>query len=419
MFILDYGGKIQKKERWLKRLKNERLYHYAYQKWVSSPEGEKISLIKLLIWIWNDLKYLLKWNINLLLQLRAYGIQVKRYSGLSFYEQWKRMAYLVFVIRADSNKFRYNHLFEQDRWEKGDLFSYSRHNRITRKIEGFFPEDDVNRIHNKLKFFELCENYGWNTSSIHAIYEKGLLTYPNQEEIYFPKRDLFVKNVDGGQGSGSKYIIYENGIYRDFEGRKYDSDGLKAYLKKESKRTESLLIQDAEKNHDEWKRFSNGALATCRIVTGRSLKERDKIIPFFATLRMPVGKASADNYSLGGFASAIDIKTGKLGKAISSKPYLGSFSWNVHPDTCEQITGSTLYCFKKILDFTIEIHHKFSTLAVGWDLSLTEEGPCVIEGNPYWGAEVMESPANKPLCMTSYPIWVEECIEILSIKTSK
>ncbi len=408
---------IEKRERWLKRIQKVGR-KYAYQKWKDKSDDEK-SLKELLKWISNDISFLVKWNINLLLQLRKYGSVVKKYSGLSFFEQWRRMAYLVFVIRTDSGLFRYDHLFERDRWEKADFFSLGRHNMIKRRITGFFPEKDVNLIHNKYKFFECCEKYGWNTPRIHSIYEKGLVKFPDHNEIQFPKRDLFIKNVDGGQGKGSKYLLFDHEIYRDLNGEEYDLDRLHSYMEKESKRTESLLIQDAKKNHHEWKKFTNGALATCRIVTGRSLKDKDEIIPFFATLRMPVGNSNADNYTLGGVASAINIETGELGRAISCKPYQGTFSWDVHPDSGEQITGSILYRWNELLEFTKEIHRKFRTLAVGWDLSLTEDGLCVIEGNPYWGAEVMESPANKPLYMTSYPIWVEECIEILSSKTAE
>lgn len=286
-----------------------------------------------------------------------------------------------------------------------------------RSIKGFFPADDVRIIHHKYELYKRCKKYGWNTPTIHAMYYEGSLTYPNNGKLHFPKRDLFIKNINGGQGRGSRYLIYKNGIYHDLKGREYTTEKLHSFLKKNSKSKEGLLVQDAVKNHDEWKKFSNGSLATCRIVTGRSLNNKDIIIPFFASLRMPVGKSDTDNYSLGGMASAIDIKTGELGRAVSSKPYRGSFSWNVHPDTGEQITGSKLYRWRELLEFTKEIHRKFKTLNVGWDLLLAEDGLCVIEGNPFWGAEVMESPANKPLYFTSYPIWVEECIEILSDKT--
>lgn len=112
---------IEKRKRWLKRLQAVQR-NYAFQRWMDKPEGENLSVFKVLKWVWNDINFLVKWNINLLLQLKKYGAEVKKYSGLSFFEQWKRMAYLVFVIRADSSKFRYNHLFDQDRWDNVDFF---------------------------------------------------------------------------------------------------------------------------------------------------------------------------------------------------------------------------------------------------------------------------------------------------------
>lgn len=401
------------RNRWLKRLQSVR-NQYAYQKWLNRSKEEKLSPKKVLKWIWNDIAFLIRWNINLLLQLKHFGRDVKKYSGLSFFEQWRRMAYLVFIIRTDSKKFRYNHLFEQERWEKADLFSYSIHIRAKLCITGFFPPEDVRQINHKLKFFESCKKHGWNTPEIHAVYDQGSMIYPQEGQFQLPKKDLFIKNCNGGQGGDAKFLNFENGNYHNVEGQIFSPNDLHSYLRDESKTTESLLIQNAVKNHDEWKRFSNGSLATCRIVTGRSLKNKNEIIPFFATLKMPVGKSEADNFSLGGIASSVDLETGVLGKAVSSKPYRESFSWDVHPDTGENITGAVLYKWHELLEFSKEIHRSFSTLSVGWDVTLTENGLCVIEGNPFWGAEVIESPANKPLYMTSYPLWVEECIESFS-----
>lgn len=408
---------IEKRERWLKRIQNERR-NYSYQKWIDKPDDKNVLITELLKWILDDITFLIKWNINLLLQLRAYGSVVKKYSGLSFVDQWKRMGYLVFVIRTDSSNFRYNHLFENERWEKVDLFSYSRHNLIEMRTDGFSPKEDVNLINNKNSFYRCCERYGWHTPKIYAIYDQGILTYSDEDKIRLPKKDLFIKNVGGGQGRCAQYLTYENDTYRDLDKNEFDTESLLDYLQIKSKERESLLIQDAKKNHAEWKKFSNGSLATCRIVSGRSLKKKNEIEIFFASLRMPIGKMVADNYSLGGIASAIDIETGVLGRAVSSKPYKGSFSWDFHPDSGEKIEGSQLFKWDEILELTREIHSKFKTFSVGWDLTLTEEGPCVIEGNPFWGSEVLESPANKPLYLTSYPLWVEEYIEILSNKNS-
>lgn len=406
---------LQKRNRWLKRIQKSRRF-YSFQKWMDTPEGEKVSPFEILKWIFSDVNYLIQWNINILLQMWHYGVSIKRYSGLSLTQQWMRMAYLVFVIQTDSNRFRYNHLFEDHRWKRVHKFSYGRHRTIHQKIKGFLYSEETNLIINKFEFYKFCQKHGWNTPRIHAMFKKGQCIYPDNEKCKFPKRDLFVKPLDEGEGREAKYFTYENGVYRDSKGEFYDSGELLSYLESESQFKKSLIVQEAKKNHSEWKKFSNGSLATCRIVTGRSSDNSSYIIPFFATLRMPTGHADADNYSLGGIGSAINMQTGTLGKAISSKPVEGRFAWHFHPDSGERITDSTLYQWDELVQFAQKIHQKFRSLSVAWDIALTEEGLCVIEGNVLWGADVIEAPANLPMYDTIYPVWVEDWIDILSEK---
>lgn len=409
---------IEKKKRWLNRLQNTRRY-YSFQKWSDKPPGTKISLKKLLEWISEDISYLIRWNINLMLQLKNFGNEVKKYSGLSFFEQWKRMAFLVFKIHKDSTNFRLHHLFDADQWEKAARFCYARQYLIQLKFEGFFPEEEIEIIRNKFEFYQYCKRHSFNTPKVYAIIKNGKIVYPIENSFSFPEQDLFVKDLTGSQGRGVKYFKYKNRKYYDLDESNYSSKELHAYLSQQSKNTKGVIIQQAIKNHSKWKKFTNGSLATCRIVTGRSPYNEGEIIPFFAALRMPVGSADGDNYSLGGIASAIDMETGRLGKAISKTPIDGNFAWDTHPDTGAQITGSNLYLWEELVEFTQSIHKKFETLSIGWDISLAENGLTVIEGNRLWGSDVIEGPSRVPIYETKYPEWTEDWIEKLSAKNQR
>lgn len=221
--------------------------------------------------------------------------------------------------------------------------------------------------------------------------------------------------MSGGMGEGAKYLKYRGGAYRDSDGQKFNDEELTAYLIR-SANPKSLIVQDAVKNHEKWKKFSNGSLATCRLVTGKSPYD-DEIIPFFATFRMPVGNADVDNFSQNGIAAQINVKTGELGMAISSKPINDSFVYDFHPDTGERIKGAKLYFWDELVELTKTIHRNFKTLSVGWDVSLTEDGLCMIEGNEFWGSDVIEAPGNMPIYNTEFPGWVESWIEVLSNKS--
>lgn len=408
---------IQKKNRWLKRIQNcKRLY--SFQKWTDKAEGENIPFKNLLKWVADDISYLIKWNMNLLLNLRAYGALIKKQSGLSYLQQWKRMAYLAFTIRADTGYFRSYNLFEQNRWQKREKFSFGRHYLIHEKFSGFLFESELELINNKFKFYEFCKIRGWNTPKIHAIVEVERLIYPRGKKFKLPQKDLFVKELAGGRGDGTKYFKYTGNSFVDLNGQMFTDDEIFSFLK-EGSRKSSLIIQDAVKNHDEWKKFSNGSLATCRIVTGRSPYHKDEIIPFIAALRMPVENSDADNFSLSGIASQININTGILGKAVRSKPIKNSFLFDFHPNTEERITGTKLYNWDAIVEFTKMIHKDFRTLCLGWDVTLTEQGLCVIEVNDSWGSDVIEAPGNTLLYDSGYPEWVESWIEILSNQSEK
>lgn len=409
---------VEKKERWLERLQNTKRY-YFFQRWADKSGREKISVKEFLRWIGNDIAYLIKWNINLILQLKEYGGLVREKSGLSYFEQWKRMWYLVFVLRTDSSELRYMQLFQDDRWKNVDLFSYARHNIIERQLDGFRPKHDVKQLSNKFNFYKRCKENGWNTPEIHAIYENGVCSYPGEHGFELQGKNLFLKNLNDSGGKNAKYLLYQDGSYRDFKGNEFSPAGLTQYLQKQSKNSGGLLVQEAKTNHPKWKKFGNGALCTCRIVTGRSLKNKDEIIPFFGSLKMTTDTNEVDNYVSGGLVSAIDVKTGVLHQAVGSKVYKGDIYWDFHPDTGERITGTKLFMWEELLAFSKELHSKFKTLSIGWDLTITEEGLCVIEGNTLWSAKIVETPGNKPLYMTDYPIWVEECVELLSEKSSR
>lgn len=408
---------MEKKERWLKRIHNGRR-HYSFQKWSDKRTNEKMLPIRFLSWVKDDIFYLIKWNINLLLNLRTYGNLIKKKSGLSYIQQWKRMAYLAFKVRTDTGYFRSYVLFDQHRWEKRDKFVFGRHYSIIRRFGGFQYEGESNFINNKFDFYQLCKKNGWHTPEIHGIAEKGRLIYPREKKLTFPPKDLFVKELAGGRGDGTKYFKFTGNSFVDLKGQPLSDDEILSHLK-EGSRNNSLIIQDAVKNHDEWKKFSNGSLATCRLVTGRSPYNHDEIILFLAALRMPVDKSDADNFSKGGIASQIDTQTGTLGKAVRKKPINNSFSFDFHPDTGERITGSKLYRWQDLANFTKKLHKEFQTLSLGWDVTLSERGLCVIEVNDFWGSDVVEAPGNTLFYDTEYPEWVESWIEILSNQTDQ
>lgn len=402
----------EKKNLWLKRIHNCRR-HYFFQKWMDNAEGENISVKNLLKWVANDISYLIKWNINLLLQLRAYGSVVKKYSGLSFFQQWKRMAYLVFRVRVDSNALRVHHLFQDERWANVHTYSFNRHTLVQNEFMGYSYQDEITCLRDKLKYYKFCRDHNIKTPEVYSVIEKGTITFSNAEEGPLPPKNLFMKELHGSHGRGAKKFVYTDGVFSDRSGNVHSPDELASYFKDMSKKVGGVIVQEALENHPEWKKFTNGSLATCRVVTGRS-PDNDDIIPFFAVFRMPYGDSDADNYSVGGLATSIDVKTGKMGKTVTPKPINGSFSFDKHPVTGEQITGEHLYHWNEVVEIAKETHKNFKCLSIGWDISLTTDGFYIVEGNSFWMSGSIEGTAGFSMYETKYPEWVEDWIEIRS-----
>lgn len=404
---------VQKKKRWLERLQNTRQY-YFFQRVSDKPAGAKVSAKELLGWIWDDITYLIKWNINLFLQLRAYGSVIKKYSGLSYFQQWKRMAYVVFKVRTDSINLRVYRLYEEEYWDKVHTYSFNRHTLVQNEFMGYPYKDDITLFRDKLKYYKFCRAHNIKTPEVYSVFEFGKIAYSNTPCDPLPRKNLFVKELNGSSGRGAKKLTYFEGLFIDRAGNVYKLKELEEYLKRITKNGRGLIVQEALENHTEWKKFTNGSLATCRLVTGRSPHNEGEIIPFFAAFRMPFGDSDADNYSVGGMATPVDVESGKMGYAVTPTPFNGSFSFDKLPGTHQQIKGEIVYRWDELVEIAKATHKYFKCLSVGWDISLTTDGFYVVEGNSFWMSGSIEGTSGVPLYETEYPEWVEDWIEIRS-----
>lgn len=402
----DQTGSDVFREKWLKEIRRTRRV-YFYQLWSDQRKERDISLKELFKWLHDDLKYSLSGSLNLLLNLRKYGPLIKRSYKLSYLQQLYRLAYLVFVIRTQAARFRLNHLFEEARWKRVKDHAFSRHIRIHNLLLGYPHRDDLDIIAHKLKFHIHCSRHGLPTPEILAVFESGKQDSSFGDSESLPKIDLFMKELSGGMGYGIKKFTYQNGVYLDSNGNSYSNNELREFFKEYSLKTKPILIQKALKNHDCWKEFTGGGLATCRVVTGKSPFNDEEVIPFFATFKMPAQNLYVDNFSKGSVAAPIDLETGIMGIAVSSLPQRGKFRFEHHPDTGRKIRGSVLPFWRDVIELSKKVHQHFKTIDIGWDIALTDNGLTVLEGNVEWGSDVIEGPSGIPISDTYYPEWFD------------
>jgi hypothetical protein len=233
----------------------------------------------------------------------------------------------------------------------------------------------------KTEFARHCRAHGIRHAPVLMLFEDGKRIMAPDLIDRLPEADVFVKRTNAKGGVRSELWRYTgNDLYRDTHGQTMDAISLVAHVT-EISRDKPFFIQQAVKNHHDLLGLGAGALSTVRMLSVRNEAGDYEVTD--AAFRMSVNPASAvDNFHAGGIAAAVDVKTGRLGRATD----LGKgpdFKWHdVHPLTGAQITGHQLPMWRETVELAVRAHRAFPDYAlVGWDIAVLEDGPCVIEGN--------------------------------------
>ena len=398
-------------ERWQYRIQKTRK-KYFFHHFMEVKSGKEFFYISALKQIYADFVYVQR-NLKMIFyELKIFGKQVKRISGLSYSKQLYRYFYLVFVERVYPSVFRSLHLFKDSNWLNVNKFTYS-HYKVQQEFASLTYPGEVPVFLNKFEFFLFCSRIHIPTPKVISVFEKGMMIYPDTD-VTIPSENLFIKERDGQMGEGIKKLTYSNGLYADKYDKKHTADQVTECLLQKSAEGKSWLLQEYMENHVTWKGFTNGSLATCRVVTAKCV-DYDKIKPLVMVFRMPTGEREGDNFSLGSILSNVDLKTGRLSKAVGSIPLQGAFEHDEHPDTGCRITGEILPFWSDLLYLSMDMHKKFKSAFIGWDVSMTTQGSCVTEGSLFWNAGSIEIACQIPMILTGYPVMFEQWIDKFGI----
>lgn len=129
------------------------------------------------------------------------------------------------------------------------------------------------------------------------------------------------------------------------------------------------------------------SLNTVRVITGKHSNGTIEVLR--AALRIGHAGAVVDNFSSGGIAFAIDPCTGVLGYGTDQ---LGNYL-DSHPDSGLRITGQVMPHWEEALDFCCSAHRHAPTglYYAGWDVSISEDGLCMVEVNSSPGLSILFS----------------------------
>ncbi len=189
--------------------------------------------------------------------------------------------------------------------------------------------------------------------------------------------DGCLKDLSGAQGKGVYALKVENRrIWLGKEEVEFAS--FRDYCRKGR-----LIVQDRIIQHQKVDQLNSSSVNTLRIVT---VYQKEEVEVFGSFFRIGAVGSFTDNISRGGSLVEVDLKTGKLGKyGFIIYPAKASKKHEVHPGTNIVYGDYEIPFYEVAVDMALQLHRFFYHIhSIGWDIAITEGGPCFVEGNDSW-----------------------------------
>lgn len=307
---------------------------------------------------------------NLLLQIIEvlwgwvrYGLLPKSYFNYRMYEQDAPLKKKVNSYVSDRSYFsklgrvnlRYLTLINS-KWLFHNFFA--KHNIPVAKCFGYFHK-----------------NGGiWTETSDYFSYDKLpelFKTLDGQKIIFKPNRG------SGGFKVEVATVNWEQDqCWLTFRDKKVTLEEYAENFKKHDYVVEGFLDQ-----HEVLNKIYPHAVNTVRIIT---LNDTREVIIWGAIIKIGTRGADIDNWGKGSLCVGIDMETGRLQKGVYDIEFIKQIvpPVEVHPDTQAPIDGVTLPYWQELKQTVSKASMLVPGLPyVAWDVAITPDGPCIIEGN--------------------------------------
>lgn len=279
---------------------------------------------------------------------------------------------------------------------KSCLYKYLRMHYA--RVLGMPPGGSKLKVSSKALFAETCQASGVPVAPVLLVADKGEIRPISGSEIALPPSDLFVKPTRGCGGKGATRWEWQGeGLYRSNDGRLLTGEEFLGWLREISRAEGSRIVQPRLVNHDSLRDLTPGALCTVRALSCRD--EQGGFELTHAVFRMPsVASAAVDNFHAGGVAAPIELRTGALGRATNFGLTTDAVWHERHPTSGGPILGRTLPFWDEIRALVPRAHALFPDLvAIGWDIAILEDGPCLVEANKGPDVDLIQRPHAAPL----------------------
>ena len=251
----------------------------------------------------------------------------------------------------------------------------------------------------KARFADYCRRNGIPAIPVLAIAQQGAIEHLVAEVDPAWAGELIVKPRFGTNGIGLSRWARNGGEVIDEYGAVVSlNDALEVLASRSPSRP--MIVQPRATNTRELAPFTNGALATTRIVTGMVEGSEPTVIA--AALKMPVGDAQVDNFGQGNVLSQIDASTGLL---KPGRLYLRRVQpIERHPDTGALFAGAAMPQWAEMKALVLGVHRRFPNFAVlAFDVAASPDGPLLVELNNRGDLNLIQYPEGPPLGLTAFP----------------
>ena len=249
----------------------------------------------------------------------------------------------------------------------------------------------------KIRFHAHCLASGLPVPKTYAVYDQHDSTHrilptlrglPCVESFMrdAPATAFIVKPVDGVHGDGVVRLTRDAAAWHNNRGEVVTPQWLVMHM--DGSDYTRWMFQELVRGHSDLGELSGtDALQTVRVVTSVDQAGDAKILA--ARLRLICGNKAHDNFNYGRTGNLIanlDVRTGVVQSVVGGSPERTEMvAMTRHPITGRELTGFRVPQWDAAQSLVLAAAKAFLPLqAIGWDVAITPNEPCLIEANATW-----------------------------------
>jgi len=279
--------------------------------------------------------------------------------------------------------------------------AYIKHEELNALQNLVNSEEARELVNDKVKFLQRCDEYGLSTPAILGVVSSDQADHSPDGPPHIRTAEQFLKIVNergagryllkpmrGSRGQGIQCIEVTEDKVSDVSGEPID---IQNFLNDLMDHQSLFILQKYLFPHPELRPIMpGGCLGTARMLT---INTDGAPRVYLACYKVPTGDNVTDNFhfaTTGNLVGEVDLESGRLLNVIGPDPQILGLVGDVavHPDSGVSLQGFEIPCWGELVSLTEDAAKAFHELGtVGWDVALTEDGPCLIEGNSHYGCE--------------------------------